>query len=198
MAQELEMKILTDVAEFDRCLALLQNHTATPGDRYVQVNSYFDTPEFALASAHAMLRVRRKKNSLYLQYKNKRKRVDSMLLCEESEQELTEFPRNVNPSHYFPEAPDVECSFLGDLVTCRTDFAFPGAVVSLDESIYFGKSDYEIEIEGDADAIERIAAFLNATGESKKGNGKFSRFMKAYRQYYQVGGIEESDGASGI
>ncbi len=186
MAQELEMKILTDAAEFARCLALLQTHTSTPGDRYVQVNSYFDTPDFALASSHAMLRVRRKKNSLYLQYKSKRKRINSMLLCEESEQELTEFPRTVNPSLYFPAAPDVECSFLGDLVTCRTDFAFPGAVVSLDESIYFGKSDYEIEIEGEADAIERIAAFLNVAGESKKGNGKFSRFIKAYQSYYQI------------
>lgn len=192
MAQELEMKILTDASEFARCLTLLQDHTAAAGDRYVQVNSYFDTPDFALASVHAMLRVRRKKNSLYLQYKNKRKRINSMLLCEESEQKLTDFPRTVNPAWYFPGAPDVECSFLGDLVTCRTDFVFPGAVVSLDESIYLGKNDYEIEIEGDADAIERIAAFLNAAGESKQGNGKFSRFLKAYKDYYGRGVKGES------
>lgn len=184
MAQELEMKVLTDAGEFARCLALLQQHTGTAGDRYVQVNYYFDTPDFALASAHAMLRVRRKKNSLYLQYKNKRKRMGALLLCDEAEAELSEFPRVVNPSRYFDGAPDVECALLGDLVTCRTDFEFPGALVSLDESIYLGKSDYEIEIEGDADAIERVAAFLNPVGEAKKGNGKFSRFLKEYKNYH--------------
>ncbi len=184
MARELEMKVLTDAAEFARCLALLQERTGTAGDRYVQVNYYFDTPDFALAASHAMLRVRRKKNSLYLQYKNKRKRMGSMLLCDESEAELTQFPRTVNPARYFDGAPDAVCSLLGDLVTCRTDFEFPGAVVSLDESIYLGKSDYEIEIEGDAEAIAAIAAFLKPAGESKKGNGKFSRFINEYKHYY--------------
>ncbi len=185
MARELEMKILTDAGEFARCLALLQAHTSTPGDRYVQVNYYFDTSDFALASAHSMLRVRQKKNALYLQYKNKRKRMGTMLLCEENEAELTEFPRSVNPSAYFPDTPDAECVLLGDLVTDRTDFTFPGAVVSLDENIYLGKRDFEIEIEGDADAIEAIAAFLNPVGESKKGNGKFSRFLAEYKKYGQ-------------
>ncbi len=185
MAQELEMKILTDAGEFARCLALLQTHTSTVGDRYVQVNYYFDTPDFALASAHSMLRVRQKKNSLYLQYKNKRKRIGSMLLCDEKEAELTAFPRRVNPSSYFSDAPDLECSLIGDLITDRTDFSFPGAVVSLDENIYLDKRDFEIEIEGDADAIERIAAFLNPVGESKKGNGKFSRFLAEYKKYCQ-------------
>ena len=184
MAEELEMKVLTDGEEFFRCLALLAEHTGSLGDRYVQVNYYFDTPDFALANAHAMLRVRRKKNSLYLQYKNKRQRVGSMLLCDEEEAVLTQFPKTVNPSHFFPGAPDLECSLLGDLVTCRTDFEFPGAVASFDESVYLGKSDFEIEIEGEAEAIERVAAFLCPQGESKKGNGKFSRFIQEYKRYY--------------
>ena len=183
MAQELEMKVLTDGGEFARCLTLLQEHSATAGDRYVQVNYYFDTPDFALASAHSMLRVRRKKNSLFLQYKNKRKRIGAMLLCDEEEAVLEHFPRTVNPSRYFPGAPDLECALLGDLVTCRTDFEFPGATVSLDESIDLGKSDFEIEIEGTAEAIERVAAFLSPQGERAKGNGKFSRFLAEYQKY---------------
>lgn len=183
MAQELEMKILTDAAEFARCFEALSAHKGEP-DGYVQVNYYFDTPDLALASAHAMLRVRRKKNCLYLQYKNKRKRVGEMLLCDEWEAELKEMPRTVNPSRFFDEAPDAECSLLGDLVTHRRDFIFPGAVVSLDENIYLGKTDFEIEIEGEEDAIETVAAFLSAQGESRQGNGKFSRFMQEYKHYY--------------
>ena len=190
MAQELEMKILTDAEEFARCFAVLSAHKGAP-DRYVQVNYYFDTPDLTLASAHAMLRVRRKKNRLYLQFKNKRKRVGSMLLCDELEAELTELPRTVNPSRFFADAPDLECSLLGNLVTDRSDFVFPGAVVSLDENIYLGKTDFEIEIEGEEDAIEAVAAFLSAQGESKRGNGKFSRFIKEYKHYY---GAESPEG----
>lgn len=183
MAQELEMKILTDAAEFSRCLSALRQHTGTSGESYVQVNYYFDTPDFTLASAHSMLRVRRKQDFLYLQFKNRRKRQGALFLCDELERKLDSFPRQVNPSHYFPEAPDKECRLLGDLVTYRTDFVFPGAVVSLDENIYFGIRDFELEIEGAENAIEGIAAFLNPVGESQKGNGKFSRFMKEYQRY---------------
>ncbi|MBO5248869.1 MAG: CYTH domain-containing protein [Clostridia bacterium] len=184
MAQELEMKILTDVGEFSRCLARMKQITASDGDGYVQVNYYFDTPQFSLASAHAMLRVRRKKNSLFLQYKNKRKRLGDMLLCQEEEALLSALPVTVNPARYFPKAPDVDCRLLGSLVTYRQDFLCCGTVVSLDENIYFGKTDYEIEIEGDADGIRQVADLLCPVGESKRGNGKFSRFLKAYQEYY--------------
>ena len=183
MAQELEMKILTSDEEFSRCRSVLQRHTEASGESYVQVNYYFDTPDSALASAHSMLRVRRKKDSLYLQFKNKRKRQGALFLCDEWEAELTAFPQKVNPSRYFPDAPDQECFLLGDLVTLRTDFVFPQAVVSLDENIYFGVRDLEIEIEGTEEGIATVAAFLNPEGESQKGNGKFSRFMKEYQRY---------------
>ncbi len=185
--QELEQKVLISPQEFARCRDVLRRHTQSDGDRYVQVNYYFDTPDFALSAARCMLRVRRKKNVLYLQFKSKRIRNDALFLCDEWEAELTEFPKTVNPSRYFPQAPDVECSLLGDLITDRTDFEFPGGVVSLDENVYLGKTDYEVEIEGEADAIDRISAFLNPAGEPDQGSGKFSRFLRTYRQYYREG-----------
>ena len=185
--KELEQKVLISPQEFARCRETLQRHTRTAGDRYVQVNYYFDTPDFSLSTAHCMLRVRRKKNTLYLQFKTKRIRKDSLFLCDESEAELNEFPKTVNPSRYFPEAPDTECFLLGDLVTDRTDFVFPGGVVSLDENVYLGRTDYEVEIEGDPDAIERISAFLNPKGSSDQGNGKFSRFLHTYQAYVSGG-----------
>jgi uncharacterized protein YjbK len=184
MAQELELKVTVDSEEFDRCLSALQTHTGQAGDTYVQVNYYFDTPDFALSRARSMLRVRSKKGRLFLQYKSKRSRNGGMLLCEELEAELPELPREVNPRDCFPQAPDLLCTLRGDLVTWRTDFALPGAVVSLDRSIYFGRTDLEIEIEGESEAIEVAAAFLNPQGKSEGGNGKFSRFVKAYRAYY--------------
>lgn len=184
MAQELEFKVMTDRAEFDRCLARLRAHTGQSGETYVQVNYYFDSPAFDLSRSHAMLRVRRKKNSLSLQYKNKRKRIGSMLLCDESEAELGEFPRSVDPSRYFPSAPSLECTLLGDLVTNRTDFAMDGAVVSFDENFYLGKVDFEIEIEGEESSIVALVGLLSPVGESKKGNGKFSRFLNEFRKYH--------------
>lgn len=184
MAKELEMKVVVDGEEFSRCLDLLRAHTGTRGDDYVQVNYYFDTPDFVMSAAHSMLRVRQKKGALYLQYKNKRERKGSMLLCDEEEAPLSQFPSSVNPARYFNGAPDGECGLLGNLITHRTDFCFPNAVVSLDRNLYFGKTDYEIEIEGEADAIEGIAAFLSPQGESKGGNGKFSRFLTEYRKIY--------------
>lgn len=183
MAQELEMKILTSYEEFTRCRAFLQQHTGTSGDRYVQVNYYFDTPDLRLAAARTMLRVRRKKNELLLQYKNKRERTGDLLLCDELEATLSSFPTSVDPSEFFAQAPHEKCVLLGNLVTDRTDFVFDGAVISLDESIYFGKSDYEIEIEGSLPAIETLARLLAPQGTSGKGMGKFSRFLKEYQQY---------------
>ena len=53
-----------------------------------------------------------------------------------------------------------------------------------DINMYLGMSDFEIEIEGEEEAINAVAPFLAPKGESKKGNGKFSRFVKAYRAYY--------------
>jgi len=184
VAEELELKVMVDYGEFSRCLKVLQTHTQSLGDAYVQVNYYFDTPDFALSQAHSMLRVRRKEDRLLLQFKNKRSRKGAMLLCEEWEAELSGFPRQINPHDYFPQAPDLVCSLLGDLVTFRTDFPLPGAVASLDRSIYFGRVDFEIEIEGEEASIEGIAAFLSPQGRSEKGNGKFSRFINAYRAYY--------------
>ncbi len=184
MAQELEMKILTDLEEFSRISRALTQHTGTSGKGYVQVNYYFDTPGFSLAAAHAMLRVRQVENRLLLQYKNKRKRVGSMLLCDEFEAELPALPQTVNPARYFSGVEDWDCCLAGSLVTHRTDFVFPGAVVSLDENFYLGKTDYEVEIEGEEEAIERLSAFLNPQGESKTGNGKFSRFVRQYEEYY--------------
>lgn len=184
MAEEAELKVMLSPEEFSRCLSLLRTHTGTAGDSYVQVNYYFDTPDFALSQAHSMLRVRRKKNTLYLQYKNKRVREGDLFVCDELEALLDEFPNKVNPHAFFPEAPALDCGFLGDLVTHRTDFFFPGAVVSLDENIYFGHTDYELEIEGERDGIETVAAFLNPAGSSQSGNGKFSRFLRCYRAYY--------------
>ncbi len=188
MARELEWKVLTDYDEFSRIYTLLCRHTGTSGKGYVQVNYYFDTPAFSLAAAHAMLRVRQVENRLLLQYKNKRKRMGSMLLCDESEEEVAALPSTVNPARHFEGAEDVTCRLVGNMVTHRTDFVFPGAVVSLDESFYLGKSDYEIEIEGEEGAIETLAAFLNPRGESKTGNGKFSRFVGQYLEYYGLKG----------
>ena len=187
MAQELEQKVMVCYEEFSRCLAALRAHTGQAGETYVQVNYYFDTSDGALSAAHSMLRVRRKKNALYLQYKNKRNRKGDLLLCDEFEALLESFPQTVNPHDYFPDAPDVTCTLLGDLVTLRTDFDLPGVIVSLDENIYFGLSDYEIEIEGEEAPIQRVAAFLSPQGESKGGNGKFSRFMNQYRTYHNDG-----------
>ena len=177
MAQELEMKILTDPEEFLRCLKKMEERTGGAGDCYEQINSYFDSADASLYRAHAMLRVRRKKERLYLQYKNKRSRQGSLLICDELEAVLESFPKAVNPSHYFPSAPDLECVYLGDLQTRRTDFSVEGAVVSFDENSYLGKTDYEIEIEGEPVSIEAVANLLFPKGESK-GDGKFARFMK--------------------
>lgn len=185
MAKELELKLLVTADEFVRCRKKAEAVCGKSGDSYVQVNYYFDTPDFCLAQNKCMLRARRKKNALFLQFKQKRTRTcDGMFLCDEGEQKISKLPRTVDPSAYFPGAPAAECALLGDLVTHRTDFSFPGAVLSLDENIYLGKTDFEIEIEGDQDAIRAVAQSLGIDGIAAKGCGKASRFRKAYSEYY--------------
>lgn len=180
------MKVMISAEELERCRNVLANEFGIDGAGYVQVNYYFDTEDFAVASSHGMLRVRKKARSMKLQYKDKRKRIGVMLLCQEEEAPLTELPHSVNPARYFPGAPDRDCMLLGDCVTYRTDFMLPGAVVSLDENYYLGQTDFELEIEGEEAAIRRIAQQLAPNGEHKKGNGKFSRFLRAYRKYYAL------------
>ena len=184
MAQELERKVRVTRKEFDRCAQLLRRHYGVDGKSYVQVNYYFDTPTFALAAAHCMLRVRRKRDSLYLQFKNKRTRDGDLMLCDEVEKKISSLPRSVDPSEFFPGAPKGVCFLLGDLVTSRTDYVLPGVVVSFDENFYLGKTDFEIEIEGERDAIDAVTTVLRPEA-AKKPRGKFSRFLKAYLRYQQ-------------
>lgn len=186
MAEELELKYKVDRKEFLRCLENAEELFGGCGNGYVQVNYYFDSADFALSRAGSMLRVRQKNGSLKIQYKNKRRRVGDALLCDESEVETDVLPNHVDPSAVFGVLPAADCRLLGSLVTHRTDFAVNGAVISFDENFYLGKTDWEIEIEGDSEVISALAQRLSPRGAKTDGDGKYSRFLSAYFGFYGI------------
>lgn len=150
-----------------------------------QINYYFDTPTLAIRNAKCGLRVREKNNELELTLK-----VDQKEGKLEINQNIStlfrvgkEFPdgevKNYIENNLGIETKDI--NILGKLVTNRLDIRYMSALISIDESLYNGTRDYEIEIEDESMELAKIhlQKFLEENNiEYKKSPGsKLRRFL---------------------
>ncbi|HBJ25498.1 MAG TPA: hypothetical protein DDY65_05690, partial [Ruminococcaceae bacterium] len=80
--------------------------------------------------------------------------------------------------------PDVK--LLGALCTFRSVKRFPGAEIDLDRSEYFGRTDFELEVEyTDESAAEAILAKISAKVHLDRNapvTGKIRRFLAEYKK----------------
>ena len=176
---EKEFKVMLTEEQHDKLVA------AYNWDKvFTQINHYYDTPDLQLSKEHITCRVRETEGEYFLQLKTPTPkdyiRVEIAKKLPALPETLTsEMLREV--SRY--DLPDVNC--IGKLTTLRHVHQFEGGEIDLDRSEYFGKVDYELEIEFTGESAARsmlaeICELLGISPESDVCPGKIHRFMDEY------------------
>lgn len=175
---ENEFKIMLDLEQYEKLLALYEWD-----ETVVQTNYYYDSADLALSKLHITCRVREINGRFFLQTKfpaaNKYSRVELEKPLDALPETIDELPRPQGLS----ALPTVKR--LGKLVTKRSVKRFNGGEIDLDRSGYFGKTDYEVEIEFTDEQNARkilaeLAEKLDIKPSSEVCTGKVRRFLDEY------------------
>lgn len=154
----------------------------------VQVNHYYDTDDLALSALHITCRVREIEGRYFLQMKFPGAAEYSRV---ELEKPLDALPDIITSDvllqphpHGHKVLPDVKR--LGSLKTTRNVHRFEGGEIDLDKSEYFGKTDYEIEVEFTDEnnarkVLSEITEKLGIEPNSEVCAGKIRRFLEEYK-----------------
>lgn len=180
---ENEFKIMLTEAQYNTI------HGLYSWDKEVrQVNSYYDSGDLQLSERHITCRVRAVEGKYLLQMKLPAGELNNGAVSRvELEKPIDNLPPEL-PGGLLAEMsgaenlPDVK--LLGDLSTFRSIKKLPGAEIDLDKSEYFGRVDYELEIEySDEAAAEALLSEISAIVEISTAapvTGKIRRFLEEY------------------
>ncbi|MGR3763557.1 CYTH domain-containing protein [Rossellomorea sp. NS-SX7] len=153
MSQEIEIEFKNLLAE-EEFMQLLKNFSINETDFNIQVNHYFDTPDFLLKNRQSALRIRQKKKTFMLTLKTPME--EGLLETNQplSEQEADELlKQGIFPDgevREFLQSLGVTITSIqhfGSLTTKRAEMKFEGGLLVFDESSYFDKVDFELEYE---------------------------------------------------
>ncbi|WP_393965945.1 CYTH domain-containing protein [Exiguobacterium sp. S22-S28] len=146
---EIEFKNLLIETEYTK---LMERYNPS-GESVWQANDYFDTPDFELRSHGAALRIREKKAGLVLTLKEPKE--DGLLethvtLSEKEAEDLFQYglihSAEMNQQlEKFKLTASLE--HLGRLETKRFEKQLTSGLLVLDQSMYLGTTDYELEFE---------------------------------------------------
>jgi len=184
---EKEIKLVVSEEILMKCKKTLDEflkHT-----RVLQVNYYYDTPDFLHHSLGNTLRVRQTGERLVLQYKQEKHYDGNLRTCQEFEETIQRIPRQLSSSdtHCIAMNMDLVFTMVGSLVTERVDYIYGETIISLDRNYFLGQYDCEIEIETheheEAEAVLRMLS-IGEVGEQRLG--KYSRFVKKYQRFLGV------------
>ncbi len=164
-----------------------------------QVNYYFDTKEFSLINSHVTCRVRFVEGEYLLQMKLPNG-------AEYSRIEVEEKLGDTLPIGFTGEKLSALCGrenmpdvwLIGELKTYRSVKKFEGAEIDLDKSEYFGKTDYELEIEftDEAEARALLGEIILKAEIAEKSEvclGKVHRFLAEYKKRWCSDGSVERE-----
>lgn len=150
-----------------------------------QTNYYYDNDSLSLTEKRITCRVREIEGEYFLQMKFLADKEYSRI---ELESKLSELPETLSGEQLSELAehngfPSVKK--LGGLTTNRSIKRFDGAEIDLDKSTYFGKTDYELEIEftDENAARQLLSQITERLGVIPVGDvciGKKGRFMAEY------------------
>lgn len=179
---ENEFKIMLTSEQYEKLLSLYDWDKTI-----VQTNHYYDTDDLRLSEMHITCRVREIKGEFFLQMKFPAAKEYSRV---ELEKPLNSLPETIAADELLrPDGcgalPDVKR--LGTLTTTRTVKRFDGAEIDLDKSEYFGRTDYELEIEFTDEKTARallaeITEKLDIQPNSEVCTGKIRRFLEEYKK----------------
>lgn len=180
---ENEFKVMLNKNQYEK---LVKSHK---WDKEIsQTNHYFDTDDLSLFARHITCRVREISGEFFLQLKLPTGVNFSRV---ELEKKLDFLPEIIDGKTLETLAENVDfpdVKRLGALSTKRLVKRFDGAEIDLDESRYFGKTDYEIEIEftDENTARELLENVRNLIGESASNSevctGKIRRFLEEFQR----------------
>lgn len=177
---ENEFKVMLTAEQYESLLELYDF------EMFTQVNHYFDTKELAMSERHITVRVRELDGKFFLQMKLPTSVSFSRV---ELSRELPELPDTISGAE-LTELSGVECpdvKRLGELKTTRGVWKFDGGEIDLDRSEYFGKTDFELEIEFTDEQAARtvlneISSRLGLAPNGGVCTGKVRRFLEEYKK----------------
>lgn len=178
---EKEYKCLVTKEQWQSFLCLMKKkYGILCPEEAVQTNYYYDTADFVLNRTGRTLRIRQSGGRLLLQHKLRRVAAGGVVCSEETESPAAAIPREMDGAPYGVS----RLELLGSLQTRRFRFVpLPGVQVDLDQNVYLGRTDYEIEIEFQGEAPAGLLALcpvrLPLPGQ---GLGKYSRFLAQYKK----------------
>ena len=185
MLRENEKKIIlskNDYFRYTHKLADMALEGSFKSSNAIQTNYYYDDECFSLHGGNETLRVRQINESLSLQWKKNKTYVNNIHCCDEFNVSLDYLPSQIiaNNNIYYN---------IGCLVTNRKNIIAEDITISLDENIYLGAIDYEIELESvDIDVINKYAVnILNfPLDEFASSPGKYSRFIARIKTFKEM------------
>lgn len=177
---ENEFKVMLTAEQYEKLLKAYDFETFT------QVNHYFDTDALEMSERHITVRVREMDGKFFLQIKLPTSVNFSRV---ELSKELEVLPETLSGAE-LSELSGVECSDvkrLGELKTTRSVWKFDGGEIDLDKSEYFGKTDFELEIEFTNEqaaraVMDEIASRLGISWNGGVCVGKVRRFLEEYKK----------------
>lgn len=155
----------------------------------LQVNSYYDDGSLTCSSRHVTVRVRSISGRYFLQMKLPGLDSGNGAVSRiELEQELSGIPEEISSEELRKlsgeSLPGVK--LLGTLSTFRSVKRFPGAEIDLDRSEYFGRTDYELEVEyTDESAADKLLSEITGKiplDRNAPVTGKIRRFLAEYKK----------------
>lgn len=176
---ENEFKIMLTKAQYEKLLSSRDFSTVT------QVNYYYDTGNLEMSARHITVRVRELDGKFYLQMKLPTEKALSRV---ELEKELDALPETLSGDllSSLAKGDYPEVKKIGSLKTTRSVRKFDGGEIDLDKSEYFGKIDYEVEIEFTNElnarkVLNEITELLEIKPDGEVCAGKIRRFLEEYK-----------------
>lgn len=204
MSKQEKKKVLSETREYELKLMLIPEEyraidSMFPGEKTVQVNTYFDTPDFRLHDKKTVVRLRERSGRFELTVKtlNKEKGregaidiTERTIILDDKEASML-LSGKMDIGMYLTAFADITAEGLaaiGSLVTTRKLIQLSGGLppAELDESIYCGRTDHELEWEISDEEYDAALKVLTDLGLMLEGRGiggsKYGRFVECIRK----------------
>jgi uncharacterized protein YjbK len=151
-----------------------------------QTNNYYTDRDGILRGKHIMVRVRVVDGVSKIQVKLHKNNNSPIQICEETEFDIEGVPEVIDAetAKRITGTETGELYRMGSATTKRHSLKHNGSELCLDKTTYFGKTDYEVEVEYEekmsADLLMKLTSL--GVGFNKKSVGKFSRFLSEYEK----------------
>jgi uncharacterized protein YjbK len=174
ITQEIERKYMLTEPEYNMWSSRLVEHTT---DNVIQINYYYDDDSYSLCGSDETLRIRQIGNQLTREFKFNKRDIDGVRICDEQTTGISEFPLQLSVRGKIYR-------LIGSMITIRKNIQIDNATVSLDQSLYFGAVDYELEIEyGNCrEETNPIIKMIETQCNCPSTHGKYQRFISKLRE----------------